>query len=78
VPIELLLALGAFGATLVRLIFSWRAHRERNRERAARARFEVTVPTVDADEEGSGGRMQTRSTPGSRSASRTSEKRPRG
>lgn len=50
--IELLVGLGAFGAAVIGLYFSYRAHRHRTRQHQARARFDVKIRTVDADEEG--------------------------
>jgi hypothetical protein len=44
--------MGAFAIAAVSLYFNFRQHRRANREQEARARFDVSVRTVDADEEG--------------------------
>jgi hypothetical protein len=52
VSVQLLLAGGAFAAAAIGLYFTWWAHRERVDREQAGARFEVTIRTVDADENG--------------------------
>jgi hypothetical protein len=52
VSIELLLTFAAVTIAAVSLYFNLRQHRQSQGERSARAEFEVTVRTIDADEDG--------------------------
>ena len=49
---ELMIGLAGLALTAVAVYVSLQGHRERTRERKVRARFDVTVRTVDADENG--------------------------
>jgi len=52
VSASLIVALASLALAIIGVYFAWRAHQARKRDRDARARFAVTIRTVDADEHG--------------------------